>query len=181
VCADKKPCASVFGPGNAAGGVVGCSGLDGVNLSVTQDAGGAEGTSAAGPPVVTLSGQGGPGSAVIRNASAMGNVIGPCTGKDPTQYGADGEFCTDDDPLAARGTMVPGTLVTGTATGSVTRANGQDDVTVPPDPFEVQGAPFSCSALAGGSASGGVLAGAFTSLDAPNIDDIVISSVQVPQ
>jgi hypothetical protein len=86
VCDGKKPCTLVHGEGNASSGIIGCNGLEGVNLSFTQDAGLAPlpyppaPTPPPGsfPPVITLSGSGGPGSSVILNSSAIGTATGTC-------------------------------------------------------------------------------------------------------
>ena len=65
VCAGKKPCTAVAGPGNSGEGTIGCTGLSGINFSITQDAGGASGT--ASPALLSLQpGSGGPGSDVDR-------------------------------------------------------------------------------------------------------------------
>jgi cysteine-rich repeat protein len=159
VCAGKAPCAFVHGPGNTAAGMIGCDSFGGVNLSYTQDAGGSGGVP--GPPLITLSGGGPPGSAAIFNTDAIGITFGFCTGSNP-DYGPDGQFCTDDDPQSARGVPVTFPEVTGTATGEVFNVNGQDGENV--GPFSVSGMPFDCSARTGGNAAGTVVAGAFTAL-----------------
>jgi hypothetical protein len=168
-CDGKKPCASVFGPGNGGTAVVGCNALDGANLTVTQNSGGG-GTPEA--PVVTLSGAGGAGAVRMQTATSLGFVIGACSGSGP-DYGADGEFCTDDDSQSSRGNVVPATYVTGTATGTVTQANG--DPTLDIGPYSTMGAPLMCSELSNGNASGSVLAGAFTILGQDTIGDIVVT------
>ncbi|MFQ5666633.1 MAG: hypothetical protein ACE5I7_09400 [Candidatus Binatia bacterium] len=173
-CAGKKPCTYVFGQGNAAVGVVGCSSLDGTDVTLTQDNGG----STLGPVILTRSGTGGPGSAVLRNATSLGFVIGACTGSDPTMFGDDGAFCTDDDPSSARGETGLSTLTTGTSTGTINNANMAPGNDI--GPFSTMGAPFSCSDLASGSASGGVLTGAFT-VENDQVGDLLVTSVLVAQ
>jgi hypothetical protein len=179
VCAGSKPCAFVYGPDNAAEGVVGCESLAGVNIMVEQDSGGV--SDPPGPPVVTVSGTGGPGSAVLYNATGLGFVLDRCEGSGAA-YGGDGMFCTDDDSQASRGMITPGILVTGTASGRITRANGTEDITVPFEGvIEAHGAPLSCDGLANGNVSGSALAGIFTMLDAETIMDIVVTNVQIAQ
>ena len=48
---------------NTASGEIGCDGLDNINVNFSQDSGGASGV--AGPPMITFSGSGGPGSASV--------------------------------------------------------------------------------------------------------------------
>ena len=167
VCTGKKHCAAVYGPGNTAEGVVGCQELAGVNLTTTQDSGGSGPSQS---PVLTFSGTGGPGSAVLRNAVAQGYVIGSCTGTGGP-YGPDGTFCTDDDPTSARGSAAPGVLVTGTASATITGTNGSDDPASTLGPFDVTGVPLSCSELAGGDGKTGTLVTAFTQLDVETLGD----------
>ena len=178
VCAGGKPCTFVHGAGNSASGFIYCNaGASGIDVTQTQNAGGSSGV--AGPPVLTFSGSNAPaGSALIANTQAIGTVVGACAGTDPA-YGADGQFCTPDDPASSRGT--PSTLpnTTGKAIARIDNANATDDDTI--GPFDISGTSFSCSALAGGSASGVSLAGAFTSLAQPTVGDIVVTSLQKSQ
>jgi hypothetical protein len=174
-CAGQKPCTPVFGAGNSAAGTVGCSSLEGANLTVIQDSGG---TGTASPPIVTLSGTGGAGAAVLHTATSLGFVIGECTGTGP-DYGADGEFCTDDDAQSSRGSILAATQVTGFASATMTRANATEETTI--GPYNTTGAPLSCTALTIGTASGGNLAGAFPMLDAETIGDIVVTTNFVAQ
>ena len=122
-CDGKNPCAFLHGDGNAASGVVGCgaNGYSPVDVLFDQDAGGSSGTK---PPVMTLSGSGPIGSAVLLSSNAIGNVTGGCSGSDLARYGPDGELCTDDDPQAVHGTSSSQFNVTGTATGKIENANG---------------------------------------------------------
>ena len=175
VCDGKKPCASVFGPGNGGSGTVGCDSLDGANLTVTQDSGG--GVAPPSPPVVTLADTGGQGSVVLHTATSLGFVIGHCSDTGP-DYGADGELCTEDDSQESRGMILPATLVSGTANATVMRANGNPDDL---GPFSSTGAPLMCSALSSGNVSGSVLAGAFTDLNAPQIFNIVVTDTFAAQ
>src|SRR5262249_61292420 len=107
-CSADHPCTFLHGAGNAGSGVVGCNGYSPIDLDFTQDSRGSldpaecstAGTGApicADPPVVTLSGSGGPGSVVLLQNAAIGTVVGMCGGTGAA-YGPDGEFCTDHDP-----------------------------------------------------------------------------------
>ena len=177
-CTGKKPCAFVHGPGNGSSGVLGCgAGLTGVDLNFEQNCGGSTGTPSF--PSITLGGSGPAGSAILLNTTAIGTVVGSCTGTDPTMYGADGEYCTNDDPVATRGVVATLPQVTGTATGVVHNANGQDNVDV--GPFNVSGTPFNCTAIAAGSASGGAIVGAFTTCGQATVGDIVVTNRFVVQ
>jgi len=152
-----KPCSFINGAGNSASGNIGCTGLDGVNLNFTQQSVLTSPPPAqrqngiappgSGLPVLTFSGHGGPGSAIVLNTSAIGTTQGTaddgvtiihpnkdfCTGVasaiphpsnpgfcDGTAFGHDCSFCTDDDPQSGRGPV--GTLpqTTGTATATIT-------------------------------------------------------------
>jgi len=180
VCASNKPCAFVHGPGNSAAGVIGCDGLEGVNVHLTQDSGSPSGTPS--PPLLTVSGTGGPGSAVVFATFAFANRVcfgsygcgSLCTGQDASIYGPDGEFCTDDDPPDQRGTPVTALMTTGTATGQVLNANAIEGNNI--GPFSVTGAPFRCS---GPDTSGTALASTFTELAHPSLGDILYASVLV--
>ena len=173
VCAGKNPCAFVHGPGNSATGVVRCDFLSPLDLSYTQDSGGSGGVP--GPPLITFTGSGTAGSAVVFNAEATGVVNGACTGSTP-EYGPDGQFCTDDDPQSARGLPAVLPFTTGTATGELFNVNRHDGANV--GPFSGSGLPFSCTALAGGSAAQAVLAGAFTALN-QGPGDVVVTIQEV--
>jgi cysteine-rich repeat protein len=186
VCQGKNPCAFVHGPGNSAAGVIGCDGLDAVNVSLTQDLGGSKGNPR--PPQLTVSGPGGSGSAVLFATTAIGggicvcekscpsNCAPSCTGQNLAVYGADGEFCTDDDPQDQRGTPITIPVTTGTATAQLLNANATDGDTM--GPFSVTGAPFSCSGL-DASGAGAALASTFTELSDPFMGDVVFTSVSV--
>ena len=99
---------------------------------------------------------------------------------DLTQFAkeAGGHFCTADDPQAGRA-VLPQVLTTGTATGTITRANCDNATTI--GPFTSHGAPLSCSALGNGSASGGAVAGALPNLNTPTVMDILVTSTQIAQ
>ncbi|GBD27762.1 hypothetical protein HRbin30_03117 [bacterium HR30] len=131
----KPPCAYIHGPGNSLSGTIGCGGFEPVNIDWVQDGGGQRPLPGAtpvgaGPPVITLSGLGGPGSGLFLSTQRIGTISGQCGAVVPTPlptcapppgapptplptptpflYGDDGIFCTDDDPEEARG--VPNTI-----------------------------------------------------------------------
>ncbi|GBD26040.1 Anti-sigma-I factor RsgI2 [bacterium HR30] len=168
VCPPERPCAAVFGPGNSAAGIVGCQGLPGINFSIAQDSCPGAGDPG-GPPRLTLSGHGGPGSALLANAIAIGTAIGACQ---PT-------FCTDADPPFSRGTPNPLILTTGQACATVLCKN--DDPTHPAQPSCVVGQPVSCDALARGDLTGFTLGGAFPALGQQTLGDIEITIRLVAQ
>jgi hypothetical protein len=216
--AGKPPCAFVNGPGNAASGVIGCSGLTGVNLVFSQDS---KGSAAplplsgndpsicdplgadfnppvppypvcGAPPVITLSGSGGPGSAVVINTTAIGQYVGGDCSAAPAN------FCTDAAPISDRGTPQTLPTVSGQAAGFITNANQTDGDTLcncnggaiacaPVDcaggspqagPIAINGSTVSCSQVASGSLSGLGLAGTFTQLSSANTGDIVVTNLQ---
>jgi len=175
VCAGRATCTFLHGAGNAAAGTVYCgeAHLDGVNLNVTQDAGGSAETAQL--PVITRGGSGESGSAAILLTTAIGTVVGLCTGTNPALYGADGTFCTDDDPVAGRGTATTNIFVTGTATAQVNNADGIDGETV--GPFSVSGHRFDCSALTQrDDTNGACFAAAFTTIGVATLGDIAITT-----
>ncbi len=170
VCAGRSPCTSLHGDGNAMSGVIGCSGLDSVDYRVTQDAGLIGKPSA---PQITLNGTGGPGSAAAFGTTAIGTIVGTCTGPGP-DYGPDGEFCTTDDPPNSIGKPWTSRLTTGTATAEMFNANGLPGNTI--GPFSVTGALLDCSALLNGNSPGGTLVGTATLLGQPTVGDIVVTN-----
>ena len=174
LCAGKKPCTAVAGPGNSSEGTVACDTLAGINFSITKDAGGASGAS--GPRVYTVQpGAGGPGSALIASASSIGTLVGACSGT-ASDYGPDGEFCTDDDPPAVRGTAMIQVFTTGTACVMLFNANGADV-----GPYCSTGVSLSCGELASGITAGAALAGAFPLLNQAPVGDVAITSILVAQ
>ena len=104
--AGKKPCAFVHGAGNSSSGLIGCNGLEGINLDFTQAAGGSPILSyppaptppvGSGLPVITLSGSGGPGSSIVLNSSAIGTANGTCAQAGACVGGANkGKPCTNN-------------------------------------------------------------------------------------
>jgi hypothetical protein len=197
-CNGTKPCTYVHGSGNSATGIVACgAGLTGIDLSFTQD--NINGTPS--PAQIMLSGTGPAGSGILLNSTAIGQALGACTGTDTTVYGADGMFCTDDDPFGTndqgapnRGTVATLPLTTGTATAEFTNANGTADDTICvcggpsagspscpasdcTSPWTVMGAPIDCTKLEAGNVSGFSTAGAFTSPGQNVIGDAVVTDV----
>ncbi|MFI5366231.1 MAG: hypothetical protein ACHQ4J_11460 [Candidatus Binatia bacterium] len=137
-------------------------------------------------PVVTFSGGPAPaGSAIVLNSAAIGTTTRLCAGSDAANcaangscvFGADGLFCTADDPIppaaatTVQGLAAPLPLVTGTATGTMTNAYGTAGATEGPD--SLVGVPLACSALSQGNASGGAVAGSFTQINQPMLFDYV--------
>jgi len=175
VCAGGKPCTSVAGPDNSGEGTLACDRLEGINVAVTQDADRGAGSPA--PPVLTvLPGSGGPGSALIPSAAAIATIVGPCSGSGDA-YGADGEFCTDDDPPSARGTPMIQVLTTGRASATLLNANGIGDNDI--GPLEAVGVSLNCGELVSRVISGAALAGASTSLDQPLVGDVAATVIFV--
>jgi hypothetical protein len=166
-CDGLKPCAFVHGPGNTASGEIGCEQLEGTNLSYSVDAGGETGESQ--DPVLTLSGTGGPGSAAVLFTIGIDVVLGACTGT-AADYGTDGIFCTADDN-ASIATSATNPLVTGRATALVTNLPDGGEI----GPVEINGAPFSCSKLAGGNPGGGSVVTAFAIPDIPTVGPIAVT------
>jgi hypothetical protein len=163
-CADagQPPCASVHGPGNSAAGVIGCQGLEPVDVMITHDCN-AEPGGAPFDPVISLTGAGPAGSAVVQNSIQIGTQVGTCT---PT-------FCTDADPPAARGT--PTTFFSTTSVASAIIVNANDMRGSELGPESETGAVFSCAALSrpNPSVAGTCLAGVFTACAQPTLGDIV--------
>jgi len=187
------------------------AGLDGVNTLLSQASIGANETDPVGPILTALSGTGGPGSIVLFETTELGFTLGKCVlpGGNPAIYGNDGMFCTADDPFTTPDptttgrNVLPQVLTTGIASATITNAkdsgntinacasgenagigcNTNDDCLGSPcAPRTSMGTPLSsCTALAGGSASGVTLADAFPSLAAPTISDIVVILPQVVQ
>lgn len=148
-CVGRAPCAYVHGPGNAATGLIDCRGglVDGVDMHVTLDR-------ATGVRDIHFSGTGGPGSARLRaslQATALGELT--CSPYAPPESGVgkDGRCCTYDDQPNRFGffDVLTHSLVTGTATGTVSGSDGVWDS--PIGPVSVAGMPFDCRALTSAS------------------------------
>ncbi len=167
-CPAERPCAAVFGPGNSAAGIVGCESLSGIDVNITQDSC-PEAGDPGGPVQLSLSGQGGAGSALLVNAIGIGTAIGACQ---PT-------FCTDADPESARGTPNPLLFTTGQACATVLCKN--DDPSYPAEAKCVTGQPASCANLSAGNITGFTLGGAFTALGQQTLGDIEVTNVLVAQ
>jgi hypothetical protein len=198
LCAGQKPCALVSGAGNSAEGIVGCDSLEGVDLSFTQMSSFSQPPPTpptprpgSGPPIIALSGPGGAGSTVVLNTSAIGTTtaahvpgnvckgVAPCA---PTSdFGADCDFCTDDDPQSVRGAANTLPQVTGMASAEIFMSADSPQIDQNIGPFTVEGSPLTCEELASGSISGLSTAGAFTALNQPSTHDIVVTNVFVGQ
>jgi cysteine-rich repeat protein len=156
-CAGKKACAFVHGPGNSASGVIGCTGLDGVNISMTQDDGSSN--NQPGPITIVSSGTGGAGSSLMFESTAIG--LGSCADR------------TQDLKLFT----VP--VTTSTASGQVVNFGGSEGYAI--GPFTVTGHPFECNALRSGSASGAALASVFIGVASSWVPDSVMPTLFVAQ
>jgi len=179
--AGKLPCSFLHGPGNASSGTIGCGagGYSPTDVLFDLDSGGSSGIP--GKPIITLSGSGPMGSALLLSNNAIGTVTGSCSGNDTSKYGADKELCTDDDPQESRGNPSPQINVTGTGTGMIENANGTDGDDLL-GPYMVTGNPLVCSDLLNNhTAAGAGLAGAFVSLNQPTLGDIIVTSALVGQ
>jgi hypothetical protein len=172
-CPADKACAPVHGPGNAGSGFVGC-GDPGVIVEIVQDCNGMPGAPPFDPEVALIPSNipiaNNKASGLLSFSSAVGTVVGRCSGTTP-DHGIDGEFCTADDPSFSRGVPTSILLTTKSAAASVLNVGDfeGDFGTV-----DTTGAPFTCE----GSSirvSGTNLAGAFTSCDQQTIDDSAVT------
>jgi hypothetical protein len=200
----KPPCAAMHGAGNTASGVIGCVSLGNINFDFRQDAGGTvpppPPTPPAGSsgPMITLSGSGGPGSALLLQTLRIGNGQpvtafpgNPCRDNNASpnpNYGADKIFCTNDDPdtIDARGSPQTLPAVTGVATAQILNHHYASSIVGPlptPGPLTRTGAVFSCAALTNPtpSVTGAQLVGAFTALNQVTLGDIVVTNGLVGQ
>ncbi|MCK6555540.1 S8 family serine peptidase [Candidatus Binatia bacterium] len=162
-CPAERPCTFVNGPGNSAAGVIGCHGLQPVDIAFTQDCNGEEGGAPMAPAFV-LSGSGPPGSAVMLNTLQVGTQTGLCSGS----------FCTDADPIGQRGNPTIAPYTTGAATSAALNISNLPGFHL--GPHSTSGSVFSCAALTANppSAGGANLATAFPSCDAPTVADTVV-------
>jgi hypothetical protein len=170
VCTGKAPCTFIHGEGNTASGEIGCDGLDNINVTFAQDSGGA--SAVAGPPVITVSGVGGPGSASLLYSLGVSVAFGACYSLDPS-VGPDHIYCTADDSTGGFAYMGTSPAVTGTATAVVHNADMTDGEY---GPVSVSGVPFSCTALEQGNAAGAGLVQAFDLLHLEVLGDLVVSA-----
>jgi hypothetical protein len=173
-CPSDKACAAVHGPGNTGSGYIGC-GDAGVDIDFTQDCNGQPGAEPFDPVVTVVDRDGtapaGDGNAYLVITTAIGTVVGQCSGTAP-DYGPDGEFCTADDPLNNRGSPNSIPFTTNVVVATVLNpADFDGDVL---GPVETMGAPFTCNEDDTVSVSGTNLAGGFTSCDQPTINDIAV-------
>jgi hypothetical protein len=168
-CPPEKACAEVHGPNNSATGTLGCAdtGLNGTNVTLTQDSGGETGTP--GRVVIELSGSGPKGSAILLNSTAIGTVVGSCAA-------AGAAFCTPTEPVDTRGTPQTLPFTTGMATAVVKNANFQDFIDI--GPFSATGSPQNCDNLTSDppSTAGFATVGAFPALGQPTLGDIVVTN-----
>jgi len=174
-CPTDKACAPVHGPGNTGSGFISC-GHAGFDVDYTQDCNGTPGAPPFDPVITVTEATGTPaaddGSGLFILTSAIGTVVGRCTGT-TADYGPDREFCTPDDPVSNRGApnSIPFTTATAAAT-VLNPGNFEGDVL---SPAPVSGSPFTCGAEGTSpTVSGANIAGGFTSCDQPTVDDIAV-------
>lgn len=168
VCSGKKPCTYLHGAGNTISGVIGCNGLPEINLDYTVDMGGESGQPQ--PPQITLSGEGGLGSARMVATIGLDVVLGRCTGQG-TNYGPDGRFCTADDGGADASINASNFAVTGQAsTALVNFPDGSE-----PLQASVTGSPFSCAEIARGNPAGAQIVSAFAVPDVPTVGPVAVT------
>ncbi|MBI4518184.1 MAG: hypothetical protein HY699_20470 [Deltaproteobacteria bacterium] len=218
-----------FGPGISSQGEVGCNGLEGIDVDYDMDhsigdddptcATGTADTNTLHPgvcngkPVIARSETGGPGSALIYNSTAIGQISdgGSCATETRTKVcsegsnpgtnctssasackgggtcvpakGPNGVPCDDDDPAVAQGIANTLLTTTGTARASITDANNEVEAYIGkggdcggvPCIAEISGTPFNCANLP--AASGSASVAAYSSLDAAQIQDNVVTSI----
>lgn len=158
-CNGKLPCAYLHGPGNTISGIIGCDGLNATNLNAVLENG---------DTVVTLAGAGPSGSALVVASINIRIVLGACTGTGG-DYGADGQFCTADDPPTDLTVVGTGPATTGQACGTVKGDSPEFDV----GPACRQGSPASCNQDGTGDISGMCLVTAFPFGDVEQLGDLV--------
>lgn len=166
-CPADLPCTAIHGPGNAGSGWIGCQGLAPESAELAIDC---QPQSAASlqPAVILAREYGGPGTAYVTVSTAIGIAPGPCAGERQAS-GPDGQYCTDDDPAQARGSLLQVPFVTGAATTTVHNAGGFPNA--PLGPYTARGAAFTCDARELGSTTGAVLAGGYAACDQTTIHD----------
>jgi hypothetical protein len=159
----------VYGLGNTAAGAIGCSGLFPVEIDVVHDCNGTPGGMPS-DPIVTLTQPGGPGSATMVSSLAIGTVVGLCTGT-TSEYGADHQFCTGDDPISNRGELSSVYFSTASAAGTILNPGDfEGDVL---GPFYATGSPFTCTGGTIVDAGAVGFAGIQTACDQPTVSDTV--------
>ncbi|GIW42786.1 MAG: hypothetical protein KatS3mg077_0068 [Candidatus Binatia bacterium] len=140
-CPSSRPCASVFGPGNAAAGTIGCNGLDPASYEQRL-------LDPAGPVERVFFGFGDAGTTLLPLAGAVGVASGSCSEN----------VCSAVGPPSLRG--IPTVIVLTTAQ-ACTRLSLDDDN---PAPNCVTGAPIPCSRWATAELTGLRLCGAAITL-----------------
>lgn len=152
-CPAARPCAPVHGRGNGGSGFIACGGA-GSAFEIIRDCDNANIPAStrifSDEPALADVGQ-----SLITLSPAIGT--GYCApGSD--SLGPDGEFCTEDDPLAARGSPSALPFVNGLATGESLSGSRRG-------PYSVEGAPFTCGADGSIDVSGGGIATTFIACD----------------
>src|SRR5262249_55250441 len=131
----------------------------------------------AGPVMTVISGTGPAGSVRVLNTIAIGTAIGSCSAT----------FCSDSDPVSARGTPRKLPFSTGKACGQALEAN--DDPTFNLDCGDPvagccsTGVPANCANLTANppNISGLSIAGTFPAVDQPSVGDVVVTTQFVAQ
>jgi hypothetical protein len=175
VCPAEKACAAVHGPGNTGSGFISC-GDPGFDVDFVQDCNGTPGAEPLDPVVTVTPAEGTlpatQGSGFLVLTSAIGTVVGRCTGS-TADYGPDGEFCTADDPVTNRG--APNSIPFTTANVQATVLNPGDFEGDILGPFGTMGTPFTCGDPGTApTVTGANIAGAFTACDQPTVSDIAV-------
>lgn len=169
-CPENLPCTAVFGPGNVAALAIGCEERNPDRITIDHDCDTTSGMSKF-DVVASISGDGRAGEAFGYAGAALGLVVGPCAGP-AAAYGHDGEFCTEDDPPANRGTARGQSVTTGTISAVIRNALNFEGDTLGPQ--EVTGHAFNCSALEADDELDAVLVTGFTACDSPVLNDIIV-------
>lgn len=176
VCPPDKPCAPVNGAGNVGSGFITCAAPP-IEIETIQDCNGTPGEppfpamvsarSAAETAAVDI------GNALITMSDALADVVGSCSGTAPA-YGADGAFCTADDPIPARGRPILNLFGTNAAATILNPGDFEGDTN---GPIGIEGAPFRC--LSDGAVDVGAagIASAFTVCELPAVHDVPIPTV----
>lgn len=172
-CPAEKPCATIHGTGNAGSGFL-SRGARGANLEAGQDCTGEPGGDPFPPRLSVHDGDdptaGSDAHGLIGLSTATGMVIGSCRDT-RSEYGPDGEFCTDDDPVSSRGKPRLLLLTTASASGIVENPGDfEGDVL---GPYGANGRAFS-SNDGRVDMSTGILGTVFTECDLPIISDVVV-------
>lgn len=172
-CPDERPCAPVHGPGNSGSGFV-QQGPTRYDTEFVQDCNGEPRESPFEPVQRTSSSASEDptgANALLTMAMAFDMRNGRCDAG-AAEAGADGEYCSDDDPTTARGDLMSLPFNTGSATGLILNPGDfEGDQT---GPNRVEGAPFRFAADSSLDTTGTSLTAAFTACSVYQLSDIVV-------